>query len=111
MMKIFSILSLTLGTAAAFTTPLTTTTPRHCALFATAADVDTHNQEFYRAIKLAGSSSLSSRDADLDEMDKLATELESVEGCDFEDEFCDKEIQDRADVAEILRLRIELLLR
>ena len=111
MMKIVSLLSLALGTAAAFTTPLATTTTRHHTLFATATDVDTHNEQFFRAIKLAGSASLSGRDADLEELDKLATELENVEGCDFEDEFCDKEIQDRVDVAEILRLRIELLLR
>lgn len=81
------------------------------SLFATANDIDTHNEQFYKAIKLAGSSSLSSRDADLEDLDRLATELEQVEGCDFETEFCDKEIQDRLDVAEILRLRIELILR
>jgi len=49
----------------------------------------------------------------VEELDKLASELENVEGCQFEkgEEACHQEIRDRLDVAEILRLRIELQLR
>lgn len=49
----------------------------------------------------------------MDELDKLATDLEDVDGCKFEEgeSECEKEIRDRIDVAQILRLRIELQLR
>lgn len=42
------------------------------------------------------------------------TELEEFVGCNFEkdnQDLCDKEMQDRIDVAEILRLQVELKLR
>jgi hypothetical protein len=72
-----------------------------------AADEDT----FYQAVQLAEAGE---KKIDLDELDRLATALEQVEGCQFEEEgggLCEKEIQDRLDVAEVLRLQIELQLR
>uniref|UniRef100_A0A7S4JYT4 Uncharacterized protein n=1 Tax=Odontella aurita TaxID=265563 RepID=A0A7S4JYT4_9STRA len=50
---------------------------------------------------------------DIEELEKLAAELEGAKECNFEigDELCQKEIQDRLDVAEILRLKIEMELR
>jgi hypothetical protein len=71
-----------------------------------AADEDT----FYMAVQLAEAGE---KKIDLDELDRLATALEQVEGCQFEEEggLCEKEIQDRLDVAEVLRLQIELQLR
>jgi hypothetical protein len=66
------------------------------------------NDAFFRAVECAEGSR-----STLDELDKLASELEDVDGCKFEEgqEDCDKEIRDRMDVAQILRLRIELQLR
>lgn len=66
--------------------------------------------DFYEAVQTAASSNTV---MDLGELDRLATELENIEGCTFEDgeELCDKEIQDRLDVAGVLRLKIELRLR
>lgn len=66
--------------------------------------------DFYDAVQLA---SKSTSKIDIDEFERLATSLESVDGCNFEEgpELCEKEIQDRLDVAQILRLRIELQLR
>ena len=62
---------------------------------------------------MAASSSF--KQMDNGELDRLATQLENYEGCPFEDgndqELCDKEIQDRLDVAGVLRLKIELKLR
>jgi hypothetical protein len=66
---------------------------------------------FYRAVELAEGR----HSATVDELNDLATELEEFVGCNFEEdaapEVCEKEIQDRVDVAEILRLKIELKLR
>jgi len=66
---------------------------------------------FFRAVECAENTNL----CKIDELEKLATELETIVGCKFEEdssqELCDKEIQDRKDVAEILRLQIELKLR
>jgi hypothetical protein len=66
---------------------------------------------FFRAVELAEGRHSST----VDELNNLATELEEFIGCNFEEdsgqEACDKEIQDRVDVAEILRLKIELKLR
>mmetsp|Transcript_8 Transcript_8/g.14 ORF Transcript_8/g.14 Transcript_8/m.14 type:complete len:154 (-) Transcript_8:426-887(-) len=68
-------------------------------------------ETFYRAVELAEGRHV----ATMNELDELATELEEFVGCKFEEdsgkEICDKEIQDRVDVAEILRLKIELQLR
>jgi hypothetical protein len=72
-----------------------------------ATDKDT----FYQAVQLAEAGE---KKLDIDELDRLATALEQVEGCQFEEEgggLCEKEIQDRLDVAEVLRLQIELQLR
>ena len=74
------------------------------SLAVTSVESDT----FFRAVECAEGARCT-----LDELDKLATELESVDGCKFEEgqEACDKEVLDRIDVASILRLRIELQLR
>jgi hypothetical protein len=74
-------------------------------------------ETFYKAVEMASSTSTV---VDLDECDRLATELEQFEndslGCEFEKAsfnplLCEKEVQDRLDVAGILRLKIELSLR
>ena len=49
-------------------------------------------------------------------MVKLADKLDDIEGCVYEDgvqakDVCDKEIQDRKDVADTLRMQAELQLR
>ena len=80
----------------------------HVPLFvASSPDVE---ETFYKAVQLAEQGQ---KEIDIVELDRLATELEQFEGCKYEEEsgFCDKEIQDRLDVAEILRLQIELQLR
>jgi hypothetical protein len=96
-------LLLLLPGAAAFGTP-PTFQQRSSALFVSPGT-------FYRAVELAEGRHAST----VDELDVLATELEEFVGCAFEEdstpEICDKEIQDRVDVAEILRLQIELKLR
>ena len=65
---------------------------------------------FYRAVDCAENGRCS-----LEEMDTLATELEEFVGVAFEEDsdvdIQEKEIMDRQDVAEILRLQIELKLR
>mmetsp|Transcript_32600 Transcript_32600/g.79094 ORF Transcript_32600/g.79094 Transcript_32600/m.79094 type:complete len:153 (+) Transcript_32600:132-590(+) len=78
--------------------------PRTFALAVT--DVETDN--YFRAIECAEGSSCS-----MEELETLAADLEDVEGCKFEEEAenCDREVQDRLDVAHMLRLRIELQLR
>eukprot|EP00980_Cylindrotheca_fusiformis_P020489 scaffold7542_cov113-Cylindrotheca_fusiformis.AAC.5 len=64
-------------------------------------------ETFFRAVECAEGSR-----ATVEELDKLATQLEDVDGCKFEEgETCEQEIRDRMDVAQILRLRIELKLR
>mmetsp|Transcript_27378 Transcript_27378/g.59427 ORF Transcript_27378/g.59427 Transcript_27378/m.59427 type:complete len:180 (-) Transcript_27378:252-791(-) len=67
------------------------------------------NKSFGRAVECAETFGL----CDPDECAKLATQLEDFEGCVYEDgkEACDKEIQDRKDVAETLRMAAELQLR
>ena len=92
--------------AAAFTVPIKRQrwSP---ILLAVSAELE---ETFYRAVQLAEQGE---KQIDLDELDRLATALENVEGCQFEQDsgFCDKEVQDRLDVAEILRMQIELQLR
>lgn len=69
---------------------------------------DVETDKYFRAIECAEGSSCS-----LEELETLAANLEDVDGCKFEEEAenCDREIQDRLDVAHMLRLRIELQLR
>lgn len=117
---VVSLRLLLLGTAAAFTTRIVPHTPT-TDLSAVSIDVVPQEDQFYRAVQLADN--LHNSRVDIDELDQLASQLESVNGCQFEEEpqqqqadqnqpdLCDKEIQDRLDVAEILRLQIELQLR
>mmetsp|Transcript_2210 Transcript_2210/g.2664 ORF Transcript_2210/g.2664 Transcript_2210/m.2664 type:complete len:143 (-) Transcript_2210:818-1246(-) len=69
------------------------------------------DESFIRAIKCAGNTGM----CDVDELIKLADELEDFQGCFFEEnqeeELCNKEIQDRKDVADTLRLQAELHLK
>lgn len=104
-MKILCILTL-LGASAAFTVH-SSHRHQHTSLCAVAADVE---ETFFQAVQLAEAGE---KKVDLEELDRLATALEQVDGCQFEEEanLCDKEIQDRLDVAEVLRLQIELQLR
>lgn len=75
---------------------------------ATATPAETDG--YFRAVECANGARSS-----LEELDRLASVLEDVDGCKFEadgdEESCDREIQDRMDVAHILRLRIELQIR
>lgn len=66
--------------------------------------------DFYKAVEAAASTNSIVHSG---ELERMASELENVDGCSFEDgeELCDKEIQDRLDVAGVLRLKIELQLR
>mmetsp|Transcript_52230 Transcript_52230/g.62907 ORF Transcript_52230/g.62907 Transcript_52230/m.62907 type:complete len:169 (-) Transcript_52230:296-802(-) len=68
---------------------------------------------FSEAVNLAEKQSIGG--VDVENLDKLASALEQSAQCVFEDPaeplLCEKEIQDRIDVAEILRLKIELQLR
>ena len=70
------------------------------------SDIETDN--YFRAIECAEGAT-----STMEELERLASDLENVEGCKFEEgqENCDREIQDRLDVAHMLRLRIELQLR
>ena len=105
-MKLTSAFFLTLGTSAAFTSPVKYQ-HRIPRLFVASSNVE---ETFYQAVQLAEQGQ---KEIDIQEMDRLATELEQFQGCNYEEEadLCDKEIQDRIDVAEILRLQIELQLR
>lgn len=105
-MKIVSVLFLTLGTSTAFTVPMKR--QRHTPLFV--ASSEAIDDTFYQAVQLAEQGK---KMVDLEELDRLATELEEFEGSRYEKDsgFGEKEIQDRIDVAEILRLQIELQLR
>ena len=117
-MKTFSLLLLLVAatstqTRAFVSTPLAMSTTTHRPnrqQLAVAAD--TLEETFYQAVKRAEKNSGST--VDIDECDRLATQLEQAQGATFEQEggaLSDKEIQDRLDVAEILRLQIELQLR
>ena len=74
-------------------------------------DID---EEFYKAVQEA-SKTITASDKTMEEWDRLATALEEyAEGARYEKDSADlgeKEIQDRFDVADILRLKIELQLR
>ena len=70
------------------------------------------NKDFGRAVECAEHFG----ECDADEMVKLADKLDDIEGCVYEDgvqakDVCDKEIQDRKDVADTLRMQAELQLR
>lgn len=70
------------------------------------------NKDFGRAVECAERFG----ECDADEMVKLADKLEDIEGCVYEDgvqakDVCDKEIQDRKDVADTLKMQAELQLR
>jgi len=66
-------------------------------------------EEFERAVECAGTFGVCS----VDELLKLADELDEYQGCFFEKSEAnrDKESIDRSDVADVLRLQSELLLR
>jgi len=66
-------------------------------------------ETFRRAVECAENLGV----CDIDELVKLADELEKTQECVFEEgeELCGKEIQDRLDVAEMLRMQGELLKR
>mmetsp|Transcript_6027 Transcript_6027/g.8652 ORF Transcript_6027/g.8652 Transcript_6027/m.8652 type:complete len:157 (+) Transcript_6027:200-670(+) len=111
-MKFPSIVSLTL-LGFTVTNAFTTISTNNKAVFqqSSSSALFVESETFYRAVECAeGRVS-----CELKELDKLATELEEFVGCTYEqdssEETCKKEIQDRMDLAEILRLRIELQLR
>lgn len=117
-MKI-AILGVLAASATAFTTPSLSSVQTSSQLLrmtgVAPADVE---ETFYQAVQMAEKGQ---QDLNLDEMDRLATELEKFKGCAYETgnpeetisdlSLCEKEIQDRLDVAEILRMQIELQLR
>ena len=75
------------------------------------AATEAETDQYFEAVERAKDGMCS-----VEKLDRLAAELEAVaDECKFEndngDEACNKEIQDRLDIAEILRLRIELSLR
>lgn len=86
---------------------------RGARLASKAAPMD--QDQFYRAVQIADSIRDNNSKLDIEELDRWASELEQFDGCMFEgessQELCNKEIQDRLDVAQILRLEIELKLR
>ena len=69
------------------------------------------HQQFHRAVDCAQDPSL----CNVDEMLQLADELEKYDQCFFESEMdpvaCEKEKMDRMDVADLLRLEAEVVLR
>jgi len=114
-MKLLSILILSLAPSGFAFSPLlgtTTKSTHHSAGPRFSLSVSDLEETFYTAVQKAEKAH--SR-IDIDEYDRLATELENFEGVAYEKdsspELGDKEIQDRLDVAEILRLQIELQLR
>jgi hypothetical protein len=109
------LVSLTLvGGAAAFQRlafvprqqPLLPTTSASTVLWASSSLLD---DDLIRAVECATKFNL----CNLDELERLAVKLENMEECLFETkgELCDKEMHDRKDVAEVLRLQSELRLR
>lgn len=77
------------------------------ALLASSSSLD---KDFVRAVECATKFNLCS----LEELEHLATKLDNMEDeCVFEEKsvLCEKEIEDRKDVAEVLRLQSELRLR
>lgn len=69
------------------------------------------DEDFVRAVECATKFKL----CNLEELERLASKLENVDDdeCLFEEKsvLCEKEIQDRKDLAEVLRLQSELRLR
>jgi len=74
-------------------------------------NTDYPHKNFHRAVDCASEPGL----CDVDELLELADKLEEYDGCFFEDDSdkaaCMKEKDDRLDVADLLRLEAELLLR
>lgn len=105
-MKFVSALILLLPAVAAFGTA-----PTFTKLRSSPTALSVSSETFYRAVELAEGRHACT----VEELNTLATELEEFVGCKYEEdstpEDCDKEILDRVDVAEILRLKIELKLR
>ena len=95
--------------ASAFTLTHSTLRPINHRSASTTALSAVINKSFGRAVECAETFGL----CDPDECAKLASELEDFDGCVYEDgkELCEKEIQDRKDVAETLRMAAELQLR
>ena len=70
----------------------------------------TYFEDLVRAVKAVTTFGL----CDADELNTLADKVEAgADSCVFEvgEELCDKEIEDRKDVAEVLRMQAELQLR
>lgn len=110
----FLVLPLLLSFAAAFTCPATTgrrSTVNSWSLDSAVAPTSTSaiaedEETWYRAIQLADS-----RTTNVEECERLAAQLESVEDCQYEakdSDTCDTEVSDRQELANILRLKVEL---
>ncbi len=104
-MKVSTLLLLLVPGAAAFS--LSTSSARPSTKLSSSVTTPTR-PDFYKAVQAAASTSR----INIDDLDRMASELEDVQGCAYEGgELCEKEIQDRLDVAGVLRLKIELQLR
>ena len=105
-MKLLSFLSL-IASAGAFS--LAPSAKSSLALQASLPK--SYPQEFDRAVEC----SKTFGECDVEELEKLADDLLDFQGCYFEDShndwLCDKEQDDRKDVADVLRLQAELQLR
>ena len=120
MINVVAYCLLLLSAATSFTPHQTkrTTVARTSSWEATTTSEDStipaDQDRFYRAVETADFIRSSNSKISLDELDQWATELEQVQDCLFEGgnaELCEKEIQDRMDLAQIFRLEIELKLR
>ena len=92
--------------AAAFSLP----TPSARTATRLASTIAGTRPDFYSAVEAAASTRSS---IDIAELERMASELEDVDRSALEngEELSEKEIQDRLDVAGVLRLKIELQLR
>ena len=88
--------------------PSSSFSPSSSALLASSSS-SSLDKDFVRAVECATKFNLCS----LEELEHLATKLDNMEDeCVFEKSvLCEKEIEDRKDVAEVLRLQSELRLR
>lgn len=109
-------LATTVGSASAFVP--TQAAAQHNVVRSSSSDTSTSslsaviNKDFGRAVECAEHFGM----CDADEMATLADKLDDIEGCIYEDgvqskDVCEKEIQDRKDVADTLRMGAELQLR
>jgi hypothetical protein len=91
--------------------PSSSFSPSSSALLASSSSSSSSlDKDFVRAVECATKFNLCS----LEELEHLATMLDNMEDeCVFEEKsvLCEKEIEDRKDVAEVLRLQSELRLR